>query len=294
MPKVCRGLHFSALAFPWQAATQLFSSIEEETGAAPMATRMLANFQTVFQRIGLVLIATRVLGDSMRTHHSAAAAALACALCFATAAKADTIDTSIGSQHFTAGTKVTSAAYAAAVSGQPAPFNAFCGSDTSSNCSTSWIFNYAIPSGDTITGATLTLGILDIDSAAAGNQVGSFTLNGSDNLTGLLNTASEGVEGGAGSPNSYYEVLSITIPGTDLTALLGGSATFALALSGPGLGVLGTTTFNGAGLDFSTLDITASAGSTPPPPPVPEPSAATLLVTGIVALSLRALVSRQS
>jgi hypothetical protein len=33
----------------------------------------------------------------------------------------------------------------------------------------------------------------------------------------------------------------------------------SLALQGPGLGVLGTTPFNGAGLDFSTITIDTAA-----------------------------------
>lgn len=223
----------------------------------------------------------------MRTLSLAAVAVLAGALFVAVPARADDISTSIGTQHFTDNTKVTSAAYLAADAGQTAPFNAFCGSDTASNCATSWNFTYTIPAGDTITGATLTLGILDIDSKATGNQVATFTLNGTDDLTGLLDTVSEA----ASSPNSFYNVLSITIPGLDLTDLSGGSATFALTLTGPGLGVLGTTPFNGAGLDFSTLDITATPGSTTPPP-VPEPATWVFLLTGIAAIGAKALVSR--
>jgi hypothetical protein len=205
-----------------------------------------------------------------------AAAVLACILWVAVPVMADDIPTSIGTQHFTSGNTVTSAAFLAAVAGQPAPFNAFCGSDALSNCSASWTFTYTIPAGDTITGATLTLGITDIDSAAPGDQVGSFTLNGADDLTSLLNVVSEAAD----AANNVYEVLSITIPGADFTDLAGGGATFALTLSGPGLGVLGDTPFNGAGLDFSTLDITATPNSSGGGTNTPEPETWALVLAG--------------
>jgi hypothetical protein len=230
-------------------------------------------------------------GGSMRKLYLAIAVALACGLCFAGPALADDIPTSIGAQHFTAGNVVTSAAYAAAVAGQPAPFNAFCGSDISSNCSASWTFLYTIPAGDTITGATLTLGLTDLDSAAPGSQIGSFTLNGTDNLTSLLDVVSEA----ANAPNSVYEVLSITIPGSDFAELSGGSGTFALMLSGPGLGILGKTNFNGAGLDFSTLDITAMPGGNGGgTTPAPEPPTWALMLVAVAALGAKTVLSKRS
>lgn len=225
----------------------------------------------------------------MRDLYAAATIALACTLCAVAPAKGDNISTSLGNAtpSFAAGTKQSAVSIGDAVSGNPPPFNAPCGSDNSSNCSASWTFTYTVPSVDTITGATLSLGIFDIDSAAPGNQVGSFTMDGSANLTGLLNTASEGLGGGTGSKNSYYEVLSIMIPEADLAALSNDTATFALTLAGPGLGTLGTSNFNGAELIYSTLDITATSGSKPPP--VPEPSALGLVLGGLVVLALKGL-----
>jgi hypothetical protein len=199
-------------------------------------------------------------------------------------AKADTVAT-IGTQHFTDGTKITTGAFNTAVAGQQAPFNIFCGSDISSNCFASWTFTYLLPGGDTITGATLTLGIYDIDSAAAGNQVGVFTLNGGD-LTSQMNAVSEA----ANSANSFYNVLSLTIPSTFFADLQGGSATFALTLSGPGLGILGTTLDNGAGLDFSSLDI----ASQPSTGPTPELSTGLLLCTGLLGLALARTLLKHS
>jgi hypothetical protein len=223
----------------------------------------------------------------MRTLRLVAGLVLASAVCAAIPAKADTVTSNLGTQNFTAGTKVTTGAFLAAVAAQPAPFNAFCGSDTASNCSASWTFNYVVPSGDTVTGATLSLGILDLDSAAAGNQIGSFTLKGVDDLTSTINTVANGLDGGTGSPNSFYEVLTIIIPGADLADLGGNSATFALQTVGPGLGVLGAPPpFNGVGLDFSTLSLTVTPGTTTPPPPMPEPSSLAQCLAGVAAAGL--------
>jgi PEP-CTERM motif len=230
------------------------------------------------------------MGESVGKLSLTVATVLAFFLWVAAPAEGDDISTSIGTQHFANGTTgIKTAAFNTAVAGQPPPFNTFCGSDTASNCSASWTFDYTVPSGDTITTATLTLGILDIDSTAPGNQIASFTLDGTDDLTALLNAASEGVNGGAGSPNNEYNVLSITIPVTDFTDLSGGTATFTLALQGPGLGIIGTTPDNGAGLDFSTLDITATPGSTPP---VPEPASSSLFLFGIAAIAAKVALKR--
>ena len=221
----------------------------------------------------------------MRTLRLLAGLLLTLAVCLAIPAKADTVTSNLGTQNFTAGTKVTTGAFLTAVAAQPAPFNAFCGSDTASNCSANWTFNYVVPSGDTVTGATLSLGILDLDSAAAGNQIASFTLNGVDDLTSTINTVANALDGGTGSPNSFYEVLTIIIPGADLADLGGTSATFALQSSQPGLGILGATSFNGVGLDFSTLSLTVTAGTTNPPP-MPEPSSLALCLAGVVAAGM--------
>lgn len=226
----------------------------------------------------------------MRSLSMAALMILACALCISAPAKADDISTGLGnfnSVGFIAGNTYTSGTFTTLNGTYAAPFNSVCGSDTGllgANCSASWTFNYTVPAGDTITGATLTLGIVDIDSAASGNQVGSFTLDGTDDLTALLNAVSEGLNGGSGAPNNQYDILTINIPGADLTSLSGDTATFAVTLAAPGLGTLGNTPFNGAGLVFSTLDITAMSGSTPPPP-TPEPSTTAFLMLGLAMLA---------
>jgi hypothetical protein len=199
------------------------------------------------------------------------------------------INVSIGTEHFANGTPITTLAYITAVSGQPAPFGAFCGSDISSNCAATWTFSgYTVPAGDTLISATLTLGIYDIDSAAPGDQVASFTLNGTDPLTTQLNAASEGLDGGTGAPNSEYDVLTITIPGSDFAALASGTATFALTLQGPGLGKLGTTNDNGAGLDFSSLNMEAMS----PMSPTPELSSWMLFLTGFLLVGIKLTLNK--
>ena len=186
---------------------------------------------------------------------------------------------SIGIEHWTSGTILTTSQFTTAVGGQPAPFNAFIGSDVSGpNFSASWDFVLGIPTGATVTGATLTLGIYDHDSKAPGNQVASFTV-GSTDLTSLLNIQFESF----GGANAEYDVYTITLPSAAFATLQSGSASFALSLQGPGLGILGTTPFNGAGLDFSTLDVTTAS-------PTPEPGTAWLLlssVPGLIALRRR-------
>ncbi|MBV9227345.1 MAG: PEP-CTERM sorting domain-containing protein [Acidobacteriaceae bacterium] len=171
---------------------------------------------------------------------------------------------------------IGTATYNAAVAGNAAPFNGFIGSDvTGPDFSASWSYSYS-PIVGTIASATLMLGLYDADSAAPGNQVALFTLSGTD-LTTSLNTSLEALHGGAGAANAEYDILTITLPASTFTALAGGTPALNLRLQGPGLGVLGTTPFNGAGLDFSTLTINTQAA-------VPEPSACVLAAIGIAAI----------
>lgn len=236
------------------------------------------------------------MGEAMRKTELIVLVALAGLLCSIQPALADSISTTIGNpSNFVAGQIVGVSTFNGIVAGQPAPFNAFIGSNTTGpNFSGSWTFSYTIPASSTITGATLTIGILDSPwqgrvgnpTPKNTNQVASFTLDGTLALTGLLNTEINSV----GTGINKYEVDTISIPAADLPDLATGSATFALALQGPGNGVLGPTSFLGAGLDFSTLDITVTPGSGGGSP-VPEPSTLTLLAAGL--LGLRTLISRR-
>jgi hypothetical protein len=209
---------------------------------------------------------------SMR--HPAILAALIVAFILArcSSSEAALITQMLGHQAYPDGTKVGTATFATAHAGDPAPFDGtFIGTDgTGPNFAASWTFNYGALSN--VTAATLALGILDSDSAAPGNQVASITLNGSIDLTTPLNVAFEANPSASGFVNDY----TITLPGSAFLQLETGSATFALTLQGPGLGVLGTTPFNGAALDFSTISITTQ--------PTPEPTSVVLLCTGALAL----------
>jgi PEP-CTERM motif len=173
-------------------------------------------------------------------------------------------------------TPIGTATYNAAVAGNAAPFNGFIGSDvTGPDFSASWSYSY-LPIADTIASATLSLGLYDADTAAPGNEVASFTLSGT-NLTASLNSSLESLHGGAGAANAEYNIVTVTLPASTFTALRSGSPALALTLQGSGLGVLGTTPFNGAGLDFSTLTINTQAA-------VPEPGTYALLAVGAAAL----------
>jgi hypothetical protein len=200
-------------------------------------------------------------------------------------AEASTITVLIGnaSPPFANGATTTSAIAQAAQNGTGVfAVNTVCGTDTAlnNNCSASWTFNYVVPAGETVTAGSLTLGLVDIDSIAAGDQVNNYSVAGGDNLTGLLNAAANLVL----SVNNQYDVF--TLPLTSFAVFNSGSATVNFALQPPGKGVLPAgTVSNGAFLMFSRLDLTTAAngGTTNP---VPDPASTALLLAtsfGILA-----------
>src|SRR4029453_7934887 len=80
-------------------------------------------------------------------------------------------------------------------------FVGFCGDEggaNPTNCDKSWTSNYVIPAGETITASSLSVGLWDLDSSQAGNQVALYQVNGGNVLTAALNTAAEALNGGTG------------------------------------------------------------------------------------------------
>lgn len=146
--------------------------------------------------------------------------------------------------------------------------------DPGSSYDGSWSFNYT-PPVNPLASAFLSFGIIDHDSAAAGDQVASFSVDGFD-LTTQLNVLFN-ASGGRVIPTltafqSEYNVYSIdlTIPAL-LASLADGNADVRLTLKN---GFAGAATLNnGAAVDFSTLTINS----------VPEPSSLVLLLFGISA-----------
>ena len=191
-----------------------------------------------------------------------------------------------------------------------APFggNHPCGADslsvTNSNCNATWTFGFS--TFTTVTSATLTLGLSGLDSSQPGVQEAAYTINGFSLLSDLTSLAEPVVDGGTGANVSgrasctsngvlvancpEYNIYTITITDAGaLASLEGGSATVNLQLQGFGWillggGTLHESTWNGATLDFSTLDVEGTQGTTNP---VPEPSTTVLLLTGVAGFAGR-------
>src|SRR5262245_327005 len=153
--------------------------------------------------------------------------------------------------------------------GEPAPFDQFRGDDNAIDFSESWTFNF--PPG-LYTSGSITIGIFDHDSASPGSQLASFGFDG-NNLTSALDLLFES----SGGAQLEVNVYTVPLPAGSLADLADGSATFALTLQGPTLSGLGVVLpNNGAGLDFSRLELVE--GARVPAPPTIVSAAAGLLV----------------
>ena len=129
-----------------------------------------------------------------------------------------------------------------------APVGACGGADDAGpTCDLSWTFSYTIPVGETITAASLTVALWDLDSVQAGSQVALFQVNDGDVLTSALNTAAEALS----AVNNQYDVFTFSL--LNFAALAGGSPTVHITFQAPGGGVLGSTNFNAGAILFSTI-----------------------------------------
>lgn len=215
-----------------------------------------------------------------------AAVLAACVFLCGLAMKADTIvNDGLTNPPWAAGATVTNGStYTTAVAGQPAPFDAFFGnSNGSSVFNETWSFSYTPPS--TIAGATISLGLVYAPASTDTSPAVSFTLDGTIDLTSLLNAEMNAVH--APGFDDLYEVETVTIPAVDLGVLGTSPATFALELQGPGQGKFATTTGMQAAIVNSTLDLQTKA-VTPPPPSTPEPATFVLFGLGLAMVGLAA------
>lgn len=188
------------------------------------------------------------------------------------AATATTV--TLGQQDYGNGANTNFGNFNAASDGEPAPFDTFRGDDNSVPFSADFTFLFA-PSD--ISSAQVTFGIFDSDTAVAGSQLASFSVNGID-LTAALNAVFEANP----SDDGQVGVYSLTLPASTYAALGSGSAAFSLALQGP---VDRFLPGNGAGLDFAQFDFIGTPRSTTPA--VPEPSSWALMALGLGAVVLR-------
>jgi hypothetical protein len=187
-----------------------------------------------------------------------------------------TLTQQLGTQDFTNGATVPSGSFTAIT--DVAPFNTVIGTDPAGpNFAASWTFSGYGPVTGPVTAATLLIASWDFDTNNPASQVASFDMNGTD-LAAILESAFKANPNTANVQILWY---TIDLPAAVFAQLATGSATFNLTLQN-GRGILGNTTFNGGGMDFSTL--TVDTGSTPPP--TPEPSAALAIMGGLAALAL--------
>jgi hypothetical protein len=205
-------------------------------------------------------------------------ALLAALAMVAVPASAGTLTQTLGVQGagFTDGAIVGSATFLAAT--DVAPFNTLNGSSDVSgpNFSATWTFSGYGPVVDPIVSATLKIASWEFDTNNnAGSQVQLFNLDGID-LATILDTAFEANQNTAGNQIRWY---TIALPSSTFAQLATGSATFNLTLQN-GRGVLNNTTFNGGGMDFSTLTVDTQAQQT-----VPEPSTVLAMIGGLAAVA---------
>ena len=215
-------------------------------------------------------------------------------------ASATVITLTLGDVSFADQTAQTAANFTTADTGELSPFNGVtCGSDTASNCSTSWTFSgYSIPIGETISSVIFSFGVSELDTHATGNQVASLLVGGED-LTSSMNTLAESVDlsfgvcppAGGGSNNCWsnvYRQYSLALASPTFTQVATGTVNVSFSTQN-GWGLFGNTSFNGVQLDYSTLTITTQSASA-----VPEPGAVYSMFAGLAGISAIAYRRRKA
>jgi hypothetical protein len=175
-------------------------------------------------------------------------------LASATTASAQTY--TLGEQDYTDGVSVSFTEYNTASAGEEAPFDRFYGADPGSNNNFDKTFTVSFAPLNA-TGANLTFGIYDHDSSVPGSQVAFFGVNGVD-LTSDLNNLFESMQG----LQTQVRIYSLDLTGSALTAVSSGNAAFTLTLKGP---LSSVAPSNGAGLDFASFTVDATAAVVPEP-----------------------------
>jgi hypothetical protein len=168
--------------------------------------------------------------------------------------------------------------------GQPTPFNGVIGHNLLNDPhSVNWQFNYGAI-GAPIIAASIDIGIWDLDSAQAFNQLEGFSVDGID-LSTPLNSLFENV----GSLHNQYNVFTLNLSsGTLFTALADGILSVDLDIGGLGFQTSSSDSpFNSYFLMHSTLNILTLDITIPPIPSVPEPSSILLLTAALFGLRMR-------
>lgn len=151
----------------------------------------------------------------------------------------------------------------------------------------SWDFTSLLLITDPIISATLSIGLIDIDSIATGSQLDQFLIDGIDKTTELNDQFEL-----KASVSDEFNIFTIDLGPSFFASLADGSFSAGIDIGGKGSvfnlfpfpGGDEDTDFNGINLVFSTLTI--ETGITPPPPnpkPVPEPSTLVFFAFALLA-----------
>lgn len=179
----------------------------------------------------------------------------------------------------------------AAQTGQTGVFNGVHGNSVNDDPDLiGWLFNNGGAITDTIISASISIGLWDIDSSAAGDQLEAFTLDGF-NFNTILNTM---FEDSGGTSYEEFNVFTIDFDSSFFTNLTDGLLDVGLDIGGVGIkSDLSESPFNRYFLISSVLTIETEdftepdPDPEPEPTPVPEPSTLAIFALGMIGLASR-------